>query len=845
MADAALTFLVENVSQLLKSHVDLISGAEKELEQLKNELCLLKAFLHQKPTKEELFREIERQIKEVVYDAEGIIDNCLTQADAAKGRNFVRRILNPNRVSFAEEVKSLREDKVKPMFDKLAMRITDIHISDGRGSTVEEPWAKVKKVQLNRQDNIIGFKDEEEEIIAYLKQENEELGVISIIGMGGIGKTTLAWKVFRDPRIEYEFPTRIWVCISSDLRKRNVYLDILGRLTKLTDKISSMSDGHLVQTIRSHLEEKKFLIVMDDVWSAQDWDDLQVALPIRNRRSKILITSRQANLVRLPNSRNHHLRFLNPEDCWKLLQSKLFGEASCPPELEEVGKSIAHRCAGLPLSVVMIAGILSGETNRNTWQKVLESTNTLLLRERFIENLMSLSYNSLSDPLKPCFLYMGMFPEDFEISVWKLTRMWVAEGFVLQVPGMSLEEVAMDYLEELINRNLVMVDKVRPDGKVKTCRVHDILHQFCQIKAGSNENLFQEVRKSLEGIFEPLISKHRSICLHSNVLDFFSSEPFAPFVRSFLCFSKDESVLRPEQISLIPCAFKLLRVLDVKPIRFTRFPLELTLLFHLRYIVLSSDFKVLPEAVSKLRNTQTLIIDTTSRTLKIKADMWKMIQLRHVKTNTSIILLKSPENNQGKNLLTLANISPESCTKDVFDQACYLKKLGVRGRLAILLADNNGKFDSLGKLSSLENLKLLNDVHPNPPSEGQLPCLPLPNKFPPKLRSLTLSATFLNWEQMSVLGNLKNLEVLKLKDNAFVGECWEVEDDGLMLRNCEELEAVPEGLANIQSLQVMELHRTSKTAAASPGKFKRKYYKSEDTWEAMGLSFRYFLQMND
>ncbi|KAK6148284.1 hypothetical protein DH2020_019196 [Rehmannia glutinosa] len=638
-----------NVIKLLKSHVDLISGAEKELEQLKNELCLLKAFLEaaaKKPKKEKLFSKMERQIRDVVYDAEDTIDNCLS---TTKGNNFWRRGLNPKRVSLAKEV------------------------------------------QLDRQENVIGFEDEENKIITYLKEQKEELDVISIIGMPGLGKTTLASNIFRNPIIEYEFPTRIWVCISSDFRRKNVFLDILSKLTKLTDNMSSMTEEDLANTIRSHLVKKKFLIVMDDVWSAEHWDDLQVALPRRNR-SKILITSRQANLVRRPNSRNHHLRFLNPEDCWKLLQFKVFGEALCPPELEDVGKSIAS--------------------------------------------------SSMPGPLKPCFLYMGMFPEDFEIPVWNLTRMWIAEGFILhEGPGKSLEEVAMDYLEELINRNLVMVDEVRPDGKVKTCRVHDMLREFCQIKAGKNENLFQE-----------------------------------------------------------------------------------------------------------LRNTQTLIIDTTSRTLKIKADIWKMIRLRYLKTDASIILLKKPENSNGNNnLLTLANISLESCTKDVFDRACYLKKLGVRGRLTILLADNNGKFDSFGKLSSLENLKLLNDVHPNPPTEGQLPCLPPPNKFPPKLRSLTLSATFLNWEQMSVLGNLENLEVLKLKDNAFVGECWEVEDDGfrllrlllieytnlvywiasdhhfpnlrcLFLRNCEELEELPEELANVQSLRVIELHRTSKTATASARK---------------------------
>ncbi|KAK6123508.1 hypothetical protein DH2020_042745 [Rehmannia glutinosa] len=833
MAEAAVTFLLENVSKLLKSHCDLISGAENELEQLKNELGLLKDLLQKTKEEEEPFmRNIERQIREVVCDVEDTIDSFLwAQAVAAKAKTG----FNPNGgVSLAKELKSLREDKVKPMLEFAYMQIGDG--STGIiSTTAEEPWTKLKKVhQLNMlQENVLSFEDEEEKIIGYLKEETEELDVISIIGNGGLGKTTLARNIFHDQRIDYEFPTRIWM------------------------KYKTENEDDLAGMIRSLIEKRKFLIVMDNVWSTEDWDELKVALPITNRGSKVLITSRDASLGRHANPKRvpHQMRYLNPDDCWKLLQFKVFGgETLCPPELEDVGKRIAHRCGGLPLSVSLIAGVLLDETNIKTWQKVVENTNT----REFMEYVVLLSYNSLPDHLKLCFLYIGMFPEDFEIPVWKLTRMWIAEGFVLQVPGMSLEDIADNYLAELICRNLLMVDRVRPDGKVKTCRMHGMLREFCQIKAGSTEiNLFQEVRKPMK-----ISKQHRRVCIHSHhVLDFFSClQPnnYSPFVRSFLCFSKDELVLLPGQCSLIPKAFELLRVLEVKPIRFTRLPRELMLLLHLRYIVLSTNMRILPEAFSELRNTQTLIIDTTWRILEIRADIWKMVQLRHLKTNASAILLKPPppdnfsnEGREQQELQTLVNISSESCTKDVFDKARHLKKLGIQGRLAAMLVDETERFNCFWKLRDLENLKLLNDVFPSQPSEGRLPRLPPPEKFPAKLRSLTLSATFLDWEQMSVLGNLENLEVLKLKDNAFVGESWEVADGGfrllrllliectnlvywklalgsghdhfprlkgLVLRKCTELEALPDGLANVASLHVIDLFCTSKTAVASARK---------------------------
>ncbi|KAL0293758.1 UNVERIFIED_CONTAM: putative disease resistance protein [Sesamum radiatum] len=222
-----------------------------------------------------------------------------------------------------------------------------------------------------------------------------------------------------------------------------------------------------------------------------------------------------------------------------------------------------------------------------------------------------------------------------------------------------------------------------------------------------------------------------------------------------------------------------------------------------------------------------------------------MVHLRHLETNASIILCKAGGGGNGEKIQTLLNISPQSCTDDLFERVINLKKLGIRGQLTMLLDDKGGStpFDNLGKLQQLEKLKLLNDLHIHP-EEAKLPSLPPSHKFPPKLISLTLSYTLLGWEQMYVLGTLHNLRVLKLKNNAFTGERWEAADGGfqqlevlqieytdlvfweasshhfpklqhLRLRNCEELKALPFGLADIPSLQVIDLHRITKLAASS------------------------------
>ncbi|KAI3463667.1 hypothetical protein Pfo_020330 [Paulownia fortunei] len=861
MAEAAVTFLLENVQKLLLDQVNLISGAESELKQLENELDLMKAFLVEsanKREKGELFRKFERQIREVVYQAEDILDSCLIQAAAEKSRGILHRNLNPKRLGLAKQVKSLREDKVKPIFEQAKINFATLQIGDA-------------SISLLRQDNVVGFDDEADTLIKYLNEESEELEVISIIGMPGLGKTTLAWKIYRDSRIQYEFPTMIWVYVSQEFNRRDVFLTILKKFTP--QDMSSKTDDELAQIVRSHLEKPKFVLFMDDVWTAEAWKEIEAALPKSNRLGKVLITSRDEKVAWRANRKRepHRLRFLDSRESWELLQLEVFGKLDeCPSELEVLGKLIAKQCGGVPLAIVVIGGILVEKFStiggislmKNEWKKVSASVSTYLKddKEKRTENIIALSYNKLPHDLKDCFLYLGMFPEDTEIPAWKLIRLWIAEGFIQQKPEKSLEEVAEDNLKDLINRNLVMVDKNKAEGDVKTCRVHDMIREFCKNEAAiAKQNLFQEIKKSREGVFDPPLSeiqKHRRLCIHSYVVEFIRKKPKGPYVRSFLCFSKEAITLPPEYIPLIPDAFNLLRVLDVNPIKFPKFPTKLTQLIHLRYIALpADDFRALPEAVSKLWNLQTIRVNTMSRTFEIKADIWKMMQLRHLKTKAAIVLNKEVKGEAGENLQTLSRLSAQCCTEDVFNRASNLKNLGIRGQLATLLDAK-----CLKKLDRLQKLKLVYDW---PSSTGQIP---------PNLRILELSATFLDWKHMSTLGMLRTLEVLKLKENAFMGKCWDSVGGGfrsleilhiartdlefwttsgdpfpglrcLVLKNCEKLEEIPFVL--VKSLQVLDIERVSKSTVASARKIEQEKQQMQGQQRAKRGGFKLVIAPGD
>ncbi|KAL2484770.1 putative disease resistance protein [Abeliophyllum distichum] len=665
------------------------------------------------------------------------------------------------------------------------------------------------------EDYVVGFEDEAEKLIRLLTGGSDELKVISIVGMPGLGKTTLAKLIYHHSHIEYEFENRARVYVSQEYSRKEVFLNIWSHFAKPSDEMYKMTDENIAKELRAFLEKGKYLIVVDDVWTEDAWDDLKIAFPKNSMNSRILLTSRNKRVAKHanPNAEPHNLRFLTHDESWILLLRKALGKVECPNELRKYGMHIAKECDGLPLALVVIGGILLEKgTESYWWENVAKSVNAYISmdREKHTDNFIALSFNHMPYHLKTCFLYFGMFPEEFLVSARKLIYLWIAEGFIQQKRGTSLEDIAEEYLGDLVDRNLVMVGDRRLNGKVKRCYLHSLVYAFCKNQA-EHENFFQEIKPFDQDTYsssKSALENYGRISIHSGVSNYISSKPRGPRVRSFSCFSSKEIILQAEDISAIPRAFKLLRVLDARPISFTRFPTDLVQLVHLRYLVLSSNFKILPAAISSLWNMQTLIVETSSRTLEIKGDIWKMIQLRHLKTNASTSLAKSRKNRDDSlinvNLRTVSTISPESCA-DVFARASYLKKLGIRGQLAELLDTNcaSNLFDSLKKLDSL---KLLNDVSPLLPSGGKLPGLPQRDKFPPNLKKLTLVDTLLDWVHMSTLGLLPKLEILKLKDDAFEGDLWRAED------------GVPLGLADVPSLQIIDLYCTTTSAAASARK---------------------------
>ncbi|KAG6388149.1 hypothetical protein SASPL_153348 [Salvia splendens] len=848
MADAAVEFLLNNLKELLLYHSKLITETRSQIVSLDKDLRVFKAFLKdsvKKRREDEHTKALVQNIRDVVYEVEDVVDLFVTKAIEKKAKGTSLKFWKP---SYDLHTIGGKVEEVKKKVERARMDFANLTIDHENRSEKPQIWPL-------RERDVVGFVDVTNDLIHRLTQVTDYLDVVSLTGMFGLGKTTVARKIFNDPAIIYEFPIRIWLHISQEFSNKDVFLAIIKAFTAITEDIRQKDEEDLRRDVADRLEKVCFLIVMDDVWNTADWDRLRFALPEINKNGKILITSRNedvgsyASCPRPPKK----LRFFNQDESWELLRLEALRGQDCPSDLESVGQIIARDCHGLPLSVVVIGGILATKysaldksVTKKAWEEMSTQVSGFLKEDptNRVNKFISLSYDKLPYNLRACFLYLGVFPEDYEIPVSRLIRMWIGEGFIQQSNDSSLEETAEKYLKDLINRNLVTVDKFKPDGKVKTCRIHDTLREFCRTEAANeNENFFQEI-KSRNGTFDPNLEQYRRISIHTNCLKFIRSKPAGHRVRSFVCFSKDGFILPPESVPHMLGAFELLRVLDVKPIKLTKITSHMYELIHVRYIALSLDMPTLPSKFSELWNIQTLIVDTTLRELAVKADIWKLSRLRHFKTNASATLPKpGKDSKHGAELQTLGTISVKNCNTEIFDRACNLKKLGIRGELALLLERKMESFDAIGKLKYLEKLKLMNDVYPRPASEGGLDCLPQPYQFPSTLKSLTLISTFLRWDSMHILGLLENLEILKLKDKAFIGDIWKAVDGGfrhleflqieetdlvcweasshhfprlrsLVLKNCDKLIKIPIALAEVETLQMLEMY-VCKSAAAS------------------------------
>ncbi|XP_019154254.1 PREDICTED: putative late blight resistance protein homolog R1A-10 [Ipomoea nil] len=509
------------------------------------------------------------------------------------------------------------------------------------------------------------------------QQSAEQLQVVSIVGMGGIGKTTLAEKVYKDPSITSHFYKQAWVTISQEYTVGKMLGCLIGCVSESSDKQSSNDQGRLAETLRKRLKDQRYLIVIDDIWSKEAWDSVQRCFPDDNNGSRILLTSRLREVAEYASSGNStiNLSFLDANESWNLY-CNVFGQTKFLSVFEQIGREIVKKCNGLPLAVIVIASLLAKtEVTVEKWSSVAENVSRYVIGDSndACSRILYLSYNQLPHHLKACFLYFGVFLEDYEINVKKLARLWAAEGFLRAEDHRNMEEVAIECLQDLVGRSLVFVSKQSYNGKMKTVRIHDLLRDLC-LREARHENLLNVIGDEKLPFYKKKISCHW--------ISATSGFDLLPLTK---CFHKSHSFhsfysYYSVSVEHLFSHFKLLRVVDIVCKSYHGYGVlyGLANLIHLMYLALRystyASTQYFDLELFEHLNMQSFIVrgaDATFHSFEASG-IWKMpllsnICIGHIVSLGTLSVVH-------RNLEIISWLDPMLCTKDLFTRIPKLKK---------------------------------------------------------------------------------------------------------------------------------------------------------------------------
>ncbi|XP_072151643.1 putative disease resistance protein RGA3 isoform X2 [Setaria viridis] len=455
--------------------------------------------------------------------------------------------------------------------------------------------------------------------------------IFAIVGVGGIGKTTLAQKIFNNKIVQEEFSKKIWLSVNQELSA----IELLQRaITEAggDHQAASNTKGALERTLKEALNGHKTLLVMDDVWNHEAWEGV-LKTPLINtlaRGSRVLVTTRDIRVARgmMAEEPYHHVKKLEPEVAWSLLKNQVVGNENNEPQidmLKDIGMGIIEKCDGLPLAVKVMGGLLrQRRARRGDWENVLnDSIWSVSQMPEELNYAIYLSYQDLHPSLKSCFLHYSLLPKSTWFYLDEIVGMWISEGFV-HGNWHDLEELGRQYYEELILRNLIELDKKYIDQQV--CNMHDVVRSFAQYVA-RNEALVAHRIES--GIFDKLNSQKfiwlsvETTGSESNDLEW-SSLQAQISVRTMI--SVGHIKFKPSDLLL---SFSRLRILHIQSAEFDTLAESFFRFKHLRYLSIKhTNISRLPESIGKMKLLQHISLFGCKCLVTLPGSIGKLQQLR-------------------------------------------------------------------------------------------------------------------------------------------------------------------------------------------------------------------------
>ncbi|XP_054814261.1 putative disease resistance RPP13-like protein 1 [Prosopis cineraria] len=555
---------------------------------------------------------------------------------------------------------------------------------------------RVPTTSLVDEDGTYGRDDDKKTIIEWLLSEkyDNQLSVISIVGMGGLGKTTLAQLVYNDRRVMDEFNLKVWVCVSDEFDVLRVTKTIYEAITISKD---DTNDLNMLQIkLKQKLAQKRFLLVLDDIWNENFmlWEALQLPLNHGAPGSKILLTTRSGKVASTMHSTEIlSLMPLLEGDSWSLFSRYAFHDGNVhgsTSDLEEIGRKISKKCKGLPLALKAIGSLLYTELSHEQWNGILKSEIWEENSDSKILPALRLSYCCLPSHLKRCFAYCSIFPKDYAFDKEHVIQLWMAENFLTCAhQSKDAREVGEQFFHDLLLRSLFQQSTVDETHFV----MHDLINDLAKVEYGKFCH-----RLEVDDV-NNLAKMTRHVSFLRN--DFDPSERFeiiyqADKLRTFLPLSMQghrrtsyTSVLNfisSRIIHNLPSKFICMRVLSLADYFIMQLPESIGNLKHLRYLDLSgTKIRKLPDPICQLHHLQTLKLWRCCLLEKLPMDFHKLMNLRHLDFRETQVREMPKQLDQLKNLQVLSSFIVDKSRETSIK---HLEGLNLYGSISILELQN-------------------------------------------------------------------------------------------------------------------------------------------------------------
>lgn len=636
MATTLVGSALRVASSAAKEEMSLLLGVHDHIWFISDELKMMQAFLRAADGAREnigVLKAYSELIRDLAYDIEDSLEEFMV---FVKNKSLVQQLLRlreRHRIAVRIRTLKLRVQEVSQRNTRYnAIKLTPSISTNVIGDTeftrnftalnVEEAQLVGLDEPKKKLMELIGIFEEPKE------HESSNTGprVVSLVGMGGIGKTTVTKKVFDSKDLSDKFGTRAWITVSQSFDQKEIFKEMVKHLfgAESLHKLLEDHQGqqvlevHLADYLSKRLKETRYLIVLDDVWTIDAWNRIKVTFQDSGKDdSCVVVTTRNQTLAKYcsPPSHIHQPDFLGKEEARTLFLKKTnrsLDELEKGDKTKGIVEKILNKCGGLPLAILTIGAVLANKDTEE-WENIYMQLPWDLANNPSLDALrrvVSLSYNHLPSHLKPCFLHLSIFPEDFEIEKKHLVNRWVAEGLVADdTTTRTLEEVAENYFYELISRSLIQPSKLDNLGNVKTCTVHDIVHDIA-VSISRQENYAFIHGEHTSNISTRVSIRHLSY-VGSRKLN---TAMDLRCVRSLTAFS------RSLELKSLDCSskFKMLRILDLKHAGFEASQQDIKyigLLLHLKYLHYPkriNNIYALPKSIGNLLGLQTLDLQRSS-----------------------------------------------------------------------------------------------------------------------------------------------------------------------------------------------------------------------------------------